>query len=112
MAIAHTSQIVTPYDQMEEHVQVNIESLLLAMITSFDTEISERTLFKHINNLFKELNLVIPDELEFEVPKSLKLLTAYDYLIQEDDQFVITEEGKTIGQRALINFQNDVLEFL
>lgn len=111
MSIAQIQPKTIPHIQKEETLQVNIDSLLLAMITAFNINVTQKSLFANILTLFKELNLVIPDGLTSEISKSVAILTANNYLIQKKDGYVVTEEGRLIGKRALMNFQDSIIEF-
>ena len=111
MAIAQSTPITTLYVQREEPLQVNLDSLVLAMITAFNTKITQKALFKHVVNLFNDLNLTIPDELLSEIPDCLKSLTENNFLQNQKGEYMVTCKGKIHGKRALKGFQEIIQKY-
>ena len=111
MAIAQSTPIPPLYFQREEPLQINLDSLVLAMITTFNTKIAQEILFKHIVNLFNDLNLIIPDDLFSEISDSLKSLSEDNFLQNQKGGYLVTNEGKKHGLKSLKNFQEIIRTF-
>ena len=108
MAIAQSTPITTLHFQREEPLQVNLDSLVLAMLTAFNTQVTLNALFKHITNLFNDLNLNIPDNLFSEIPDCLNSLTENYFLLNQKGGYIVTNRGKKHGTKALKGFREAV----
>jgi hypothetical protein len=111
MAIAQSTPIETLFFQREEPLQVNLDSLVLALITVFNTRISQKALLKHLINFFNDLNLVIPEDLFSEIPDCLETLTKDKFLQNQKGEYIATSEGKIHGNIALKNFREVMQEY-
>ncbi|MHA2288031.1 MAG: hypothetical protein ACXABG_04510 [Promethearchaeota archaeon] len=111
MAIAKSYRNSTPSLVEEEVIKVNLDSLILAMLTAFNMKISGNDLILNIANLFSELNLVTPENLSSTIEESLKNLKINDFLVAKEGKFSISEIGEDYGIRALQNFRESAPEF-
>ncbi|MHA1975536.1 MAG: hypothetical protein ACW98F_13260 [Candidatus Hodarchaeales archaeon] len=111
MALAKSYQNSPPPFTEEDIIKVNLDSLILAMLTAFDVQVTDRDLVLNIKNLFSDLNLGIPENLRSEIQGSLKILTVNNFLVTKEGEFSISELGKSYGMKALLNFRESAPEF-
>ncbi|MHA1993107.1 MAG: hypothetical protein ACW97Z_01035 [Candidatus Hodarchaeales archaeon] len=111
MALAKSYQNSPPPLLEDTVIEVNLDSLILAMFTAFNVQISDKDLILNIANLFSELNLVIPENLNSEIRSMLKILTLNNFLIAKEGEFSISELGRDHGLKALLNFRESAPEF-
>ena len=111
MALAKSYQNSPPPLMEEDIIEVNLESLILAMLTAFNVQVKGKDLILNIANLFSELNLVIPENLNTEILGSLKILTVNHFLLANEGEFSISELGRGHGMKALLNFRESTPEF-
>ena len=112
MALAQTYPNYSSYHEGEEALIINFDSLLLAILTSFDIEVTEIELMLNVRNLLVELNLSVPDSISKDVQDSLPYLVSNQYLGYDDDKYQLSNKGKALGMKALKNFQEFVPKFL
>jgi hypothetical protein len=82
------------------------------MLTAFNTSVTSDELMLNISNLFSELNLLIPNNLAYEIQDSLNHLELNQYLVQNDDRFTVSEDGKAYGQDILQDFRQFASKFI
>ena len=80
MALAQTYSNYSSYLQDEETLTINFDSLLLAIFTSFNIEVTETELLLNIRSLFVDLNFIVPDNISKDVQDSLPSLVSNQYL--------------------------------
>ena len=112
MALAQNYPTYSSYLQDEETLTINFDSLLLAIFTSFNIEVSETELFLNVRNLLVDLNLAVPENIVQDVHDSLPSLVLNQYLEYDKDKYQLSNKGKVLGLKALKNFQEFVLKFL
>jgi hypothetical protein len=86
-------------------LEINLDSLILALITAFDMDFSSQEILINIQELFNKLNFYQPENLMEKIADSLDLLNNEGYLRQEDGKYSISRTGKHFGLRALQDFQ-------
>jgi len=111
MAIAKSFQNPEPPLLEEAAIKVNLDSLILAMLTAFDMKVTGNDLILNINNLFSELNLVPPENLRNEINETLNNLIIHNFIIAKKEEFSVSQLGRDHGMRALLNFRKSALEF-
>ncbi len=111
MALAKSYQNSPTHLPEEESVQVNLDSLILAMFTAFNIRLTRKNIVINIVNLFSELNLAIPENLIHEIFKSVDTLVQNNFLITKEGDIKISELGKGYGETALQDFRETVPEF-
>ena len=112
MSLAKTSPY-RPHQFNESNIiEVNLDSLILAMMTAFDMEFSSQEILINIQELFNKLNFCRPENLIDKITDSLDLLNNEGYIRQEDGKYLISHTGKHFGSRALHNFQEFALNFV
>ncbi len=112
MALAQTYPNYSSQLQEEETLTINFDSLLLAILTSFNIEVTETELFLNVRNLFVDLNLAVSDNISKDVQDSLPSLVSNQYLKYHNHKYQLSNKGKALGLKALKNFQEFVLKFL
>lgn len=112
MALAQTYSNYPSYIQEEEILTINFDSFLLAILTSHDIEITEEELFINVQNLFTELNLAFSASISKDIADSLPSLVTSQYLEFNEEKYQLSNKGKTLGLKALRNFQEFVQTFL
>ena len=111
MALAQTYPNYSSYLHNEETLTINFDSLLLAILTSFNIEVTETELSLNVRNLLVDLNLAVPDNISKDVQDSLPSLVSNQYLEYEEDKYQISNKGKILGLKALKDFQDFVPKF-
>ena len=112
MAIAQIYPKQYSYPENEDPITIIFENLLLAMFTSFNICVTEAILERNLRNLFTNLNFEIPQDLNNHIRESLPFLVTNRYLKENNDGYVLTNEGAIIGKKALKNFRQFVHKYL
>ena len=112
MALAQTYPNYSLYLEDEEALTINFDSLLMAIFTSFDIEVTETELLLNVRNLLVDLNLSVPENISEDVQDSLPSLVSNQYLEYVNDKYQLSNKGKALGMKALRNFQEFVPKFL
>ncbi|MHA1206228.1 MAG: hypothetical protein ACTSSO_01530 [Candidatus Hodarchaeales archaeon] len=111
MALAQTYPNYSLYPHNEETLTINFDSLLLAIFTSFNIEVTDSELLLNVRNLLVDLNLAVPDNISKDVQDSLPSLVSNQYLEHNEDKYQLSNKGKLLGLKALKNFQDSVPKF-
>ena len=111
MALAKSYQNSPSPFLEEDLIEVNLDSLILAMLTAFNVRVTSTDLTLNITNLFSELNLIIPENLSSEIQGSLEILTVNKFLVATNGEFLISKLGRGHGMKALLNFRESAPEF-
>ena len=112
MALAQSYPNFPSYLQDEDILTINFDSLLLAILTSLNIEVTETELLINVHNLFVDLNLAVSDDISKDVRDSLPSLVTNQYLVSNFDKYQLSSKGKALGLKSLRNFQDFVQKFL
>jgi hypothetical protein len=112
MALAQSYPNFPSYLQEEDILTINFDSLLLAILTSLNIEVTETELSLNVHNLFTELNLAASADITKDVKESLPSLVTNHYLVCKYDRYQLSSKGKALGLKSLCNFQDFVQKFL
>ncbi|MHA1941573.1 MAG: hypothetical protein ACW97P_07590 [Candidatus Hodarchaeales archaeon] len=109
MALAKNYSYKTPKFKESGFIEINLDSLILAMVTAFDVDFTSQEILINVQELFDKLNFCQPRNLTGKIKDSIRLLTNEGYLCQEDGKYLISHTGRGFGIRALQNFQEFAL---
>jgi hypothetical protein len=112
MALAQSYPNFSSFLQEENILTINFDSLLLAILTTLNIEVTETELSLNVHNLFTELNLVASADITKDVKESLPSLVTNQYLEYKYDKYQLSNKGKALGLKSLHNFQDFVQKFL
>ncbi|MHA2055273.1 MAG: hypothetical protein ACXAC2_25160 [Candidatus Kariarchaeaceae archaeon] len=112
MALAQSYPNFPSHLQNEDILSINFDSLLLAILTSLNIEVTETELLLNVHNLFVDLNLAVSDDITKDVKDSLPSLVTNKYLVCNHDKYQLSNVGKALGLKSLRNFQDFVQKFL
>ena len=112
MALAQSYPKYPSYLQEENILTINFDSLLLAILTSLNIEVTETELSLNVYNLFADLNLAASADITQDIRDSLPSLVTKQYLEHKYDKYQLSSKGKALGLKSLRNFQDFVQKFL
>jgi hypothetical protein len=111
MSLAKNYSFKTHHLSESNILEINLDSLVLALIAAFDMDFSSQEILINIRELFNKLNFYQPENLMEKIADSIDLLNDEGYLRREDGKYSISRAGKHFGLRALQNFQEFAQNF-